>query len=300
MRDTANYYCTQYGKGEMSLAKISDIFSGFIILQTAFVEKLVQNKKLKEAKAFSEHFRLQHKLSPQIKQTLNRIADGGHFIFEIQDVPAFGPASKDEPTAAEPLEYFKIPEHQVKFIGTEEEVHLLEALLNDGKWIGIDSEWRPNIIKFQYTPVAVLQLSGKEHSFVIDMIALSESKLLDETLKKIFNNENSTIVGFSYGSDNSQFQNSWPDLTFFHRIRNFIDAQTYYQEQKAENFVSGLAKIVSELFPGKVLCKKEQISNWTRRPLRKSQIHYGALDAYILVEMMEKLTESGNKLVRTL
>ena len=182
MRDSAHYYCSQYVKGEMSLAKISELFNGFIILQTAFVEKLVQSKKLKEAKAFSEHFRIQPKLSPQIKQTLNRIADDGNFNFDIQDVPVFGPASKDEPTAAEPLEYFKIPENQVKFIGTEEEVHLLEALLNDGKWIGIDSEWRPDVVKFQFTPVAVLQLSGKEHSFVIILL---NSKSMEERWREV-------------------------------------------------------------------------------------------------------------------
>ena len=60
----------------------------------------------------------------------------------------------------------------------------------------------------------------------------------------------------------------------------------------------GLAKITAELFPGKQLCKKEQISNWTKRPLRKTQLHYGALDAYILVEIMEILAEKGKEMVR--
>jgi ribonuclease D len=36
---------------------------------------------------------------------------------------------------------------------------------------------------------------------------------------------------------------------------------------------------------GKKLCKKEQMSNWENRPLRYSQEHYAAMDAWILAHM---------------
>lgn len=37
------------------------------------------------------------------------------------------------------------------------------------------------------------------------------------------------------------------------------------------------------------MSKYEQISNWNKRPLRKSQIHYGAFDAYILLKIYEEM-----------
>ena len=43
-----------------------------------------------------------------------------------------------------------------------------------------------------------------------------------------------------------------------------------------------------ELF-GKELDKRDQISDWTKRPLLQNQINYGILDAYVLILIYNKL-----------
>ena len=57
---------------------------------------------------------------------------------------------------------------------------------------------------------------------------------------------------------------------------------------------TGLNKVSQEVLE-KQICKYEQISNWERRPLRKSQKHYAALDAFVLLRILDKLVERAKK-----
>jgi ribonuclease D len=57
----------------------------------------------------------------------------------------------------------------------------------------------------------------------------------------------------------------------------------------------GLSELVRLCF-GKPLNKAEQISNWEKRPLRKSQIYYAALDAFCVLEVLNYLSKRLNSL----
>jgi len=55
----------------------------------------------------------------------------------------FGPLSQGE--------YIRLPENvKVQFVSKNEEIKLLDELLNE-KFVGVDSEWRPELTKFHKT-----------------------------------------------------------------------------------------------------------------------------------------------------
>eukprot|EP00353_Schmidingerella_taraikaensis_P004688 CAMPEP_0185574000 /NCGR_PEP_ID=MMETSP0434-20130131/5562_1 /TAXON_ID=626734 ORGANISM="Favella taraikaensis, Strain Fe Narragansett Bay" /NCGR_SAMPLE_ID=MMETSP0434 /ASSEMBLY_ACC=CAM_ASM_000379 /LENGTH=160 /DNA_ID=CAMNT_0028190409 /DNA_START=1552 /DNA_END=2034 /DNA_ORIENTATION=+ len=81
-------------------------------------------------------------------------------------------------------------------------------------------------------------------------------------------------------------------MKFYEKFARFLDLQSFWQAIKKEKNQIGLAKVVESIFD-KPLCKGEQMSNWEKRPLRKSQQHYGALDAVCLVQLLSRMEEKA-------
>jgi len=74
---------------------------------------------------------------------------------------------------------------QVKFIGNPTDCQQLKKLI--GKPIvGMDSEWRPTMTKFDSMRPALLQLSDEKTAYLVDLVALAASPLLDNILTEIF------------------------------------------------------------------------------------------------------------------
>jgi hypothetical protein len=91
------------------------------------------------------------------------------------------------------------------------------------------------------------------------------------------------------------FRKFCPQMKFIENIPRFVDAQDFYKAVYPDFKDKGGSSLASvcERVMGQKLCKKEQMSNWENRPLRYSQEHYGAMDAWILGEIIVKLTAKG-------
>ena len=116
-------------------------------------------------------------------------------------------------------------------------------------------------------------------------------------LSAIFQNSNTTVLGFGFTSDIAVFNKYCSNMKFLDYVPKFLEIQDFYKKvypDFAERGGSSLATVCENMI-GKKLCKNEQMSNWERRPLRFSQEHYGALDAYILTIVIEKLEQEGSK-----
>ena len=134
----------------------------------------------------------------------------------------------------------------VKFIGTERECQQLRKLI--GKPIvGMDSEWRPTMTKFDSMRPALLQLSDETTAYLVDLVALAANPLLDNILTEIFTNPNTLCIGFSFKSDLDVFERHFPTMKFYKMFTNFIDAQIYYGKVCIACKQSGLAKVTKHL-----------------------------------------------------
>ena len=82
--------------------------------------------------------------------------------------------------------------------------------------------------KFDSMRPALLQLSDEHNAFLIDLISLANSPVLDQVLTELFTHDKTICIGFSFKSDMDVFAKHLPRMNFYKYMRNFIDAQTYF------------------------------------------------------------------------
>jgi hypothetical protein len=68
-------------------------------------------------------------------------------------------------------------------------------------YVGIDSEWRPALTMFDKSRPAILQLSGENEAFIVDLISLANSEELDLVLSAIFTHPDTVCIGFDISND---------------------------------------------------------------------------------------------------
>ncbi len=193
----------------------------------------------------------------------------------------FGPRTKD-------CISFTREEIKVIFVNLcSDLVKYFSLYFKDTEFIGIDSEWKETLKIKQKTKTAIIQLSDYDgkNVLILDMIALYKDKSFEKTFIDLFKNKK--FISFGFESDLINMSKEIED--FFKEQVQMYDIEKLYQVkyfEKAPSFSKVCEKVL-----GKNLCKYEQCSNWEKRPLRESQLHYAALDAIICCLIFKKLNE---------
>ena len=190
---------------------------------------------------------------------------------------------------------FGVKESDVKFLDKIDDNfrEITEKFLT-AKMVGVDSEFCGDLVGYEPSTVATLQLASEDTVAIIDFMKIQKAPEVYQFCKKLFEDPNIQKVGHTFSSDvgvlRASFQNQPID---FVNVIN-IDEAFVVKGQKL-----GLAKIVKEVF-NKELSKFNQQSNWKKRPLRRGQIHYAALDAVSVLHLLKKTREDQDPRVEGL
>ena len=198
--------------------------------------------------------------------------------------------------------YFKLPEdYKIYYISAEESninesLMILENIINNNlnsdKYMGIDTEWKSsnnfyeqyqeNINNSNNNLADIIQIAGINHGFIFDVKSINKNEEIKEKIKKIF--FDTKFIGFEFRNDYMKIGQFFKEIIYKNK---FVELSNVYKE-KLNKRTPELKSITLEFF-GKELDKRDQISDWSKRPLLQNQIIYGILDAYVLILIYNKL-----------
>lgn len=142
--------------------------------------------------------------------------------------------------------------------------------------IGVDTE--SNSFYAYHDRLCLFQVSTPDDDYIVDPIALGEEMravndiLADEEVVKVFHSAEFDLMLLK------------KDLGA--QVRGLFDTQVAMTLLRHDK--TGLAALIQSIY-GIELSKKEQRSNWGRRPLSESQIAYARVDTHFLPDLYDRL-----------
>lgn len=195
--------------------------------------------------------------------------------------------------------YYKLPIGISRIIFVDNENKFEEMLLKitGVETVGLDCEQQIN------NDLSIIQIATKDSIFIIDSMCgkFNWEKFIDA----FFNNYKITKLGCEILHDLKTIEKflsikidesaSYIDLgRLGQKLKTVKDFKFPFEEEEREENRPGLSKL-TKLCLGKSLNKALAISNWSIRPLREEQLIYAALDAFVAIEIIDKIKEILDK-----
>lgn len=166
------------------------------------------------------------------------------------------------------------------YITKQEQLNKLVAAVLQRKIVALDTEFtRQNTY---YPILSIIQVALKNPQNLLEVFIIDSLENLDLTaFLALFSNSEITKI----------FHSSEQDLQIIYQKSNSVP-QGIFDTQLAANFCGfgcgvGYSNLVEKIF-GVVIDKKQQRSDWQRRPLSSKQIEYAISDVIFLEEIYEK------------
>ena len=164
-------------------------------------------------------------------------------------------------------------------IQTAEEAAKAVRYLETFPLIGIDTETRPSFAKGRMNPVALLQVSTEDTCFLFRLSSIG----LTSDIARLMQEEKPVKVGLSLKDDFCRLHGRGNFVQ-----HGYIELQDYVARLGIE--AMSLQKICALVF-GRKLSKAQRLTNWEADVLTDAQKVYAATDAWICVQIYQRLEE---------
>ena len=145
--------------------------------------------------------------------------------------------------------------------------------------LGFDTETRPNFRKGQHNTVALLQLSAGNEAFLFRLNKIR----LPEVIKQLLSDASIIKAGAAIHDDLKALVSLSPFVP-----GGFVDVQSIAKQVGIEQ--AGLRPLAAMLM-GIRISKAQQTSNWEIPYLTAAQKLYAATDAWVSLEIYQRLTD---------
>lgn len=158
----------------------------------------------------------------------------------------------------------------------------LDSLLDEfkkAKFIGFDTEKRPNFKKGSNNPISLVQISTTKKTLLIQI----QKTGYNPRLWDILTNPNISKIGVALKDD-------FKDLSQIYPLEpaGVINLDAIAKKKGLPR--TGLRFLAGQFLQVRI-SKKVQTSNWANSELTQAQIKYAAIDAWVCLEIYTKLLE---------
>lgn len=172
-------------------------------------------------------------------------------------------------------------EGEIRIVQSTEGLSEALGFLSQFEAVGFDTESKPSFKKGKNNKVALLQLSTVNLAYLIRMNCLG----LPDILLDFLMNDQIKKIGVAINDDMHELRR----LKSF-EPGGFIDLQKMVEDYGIED--KSLKKLAANIL-GIRISKSQRLSNWENGHLSEAQQRYAATDAWVCLEIYNKLIEMG-------